>query len=192
MAIFLKSKETVFIHIPKTAGESLSNWLTNFANGQQIGWKHCSINDLTITEYKHSFTIVRHPFDRFTSWYSHLVRELKTKGSKRNRETRKIIAMCEKEEGINSYIDYCLNDYSPHYLIWKPQISFINSNTEIFRYENLNTDFKKIQKSVECFEDLPTVNKSNRINSSLSNKSKEVLRKIYKEDFINFNYREDV
>lgn len=162
MAVIAQNK--LFIHIPKTAGESLTAWLKDSCNGKEIGWKHSTINDINISQYTRSFTIVRHPFDRLCSWYSHLVRELNTKGSKRNRETREIISICERENKINSYIQYCLKDTTPHYLIWKPQVSFINQDTTIFKFESLQEDFKIIQQMFSCFEDLSHNNFLKAIN----------------------------
>ena len=189
MAVLAKNK--LVIHIPKTAGESLAKWLIDHCDGKEVGWKHSTINDINVSQYTSSFAVVRHPFNRLTSWYSHLVRELNTKGSKRNRETRKIIVACEKEDGVNSYIQYCLNDTFPHYLIWKPQVFFINQDTEIFKFESLQDDFNIIQHTFNCFEELPFKNFTKSNQYSLSSQSKDILRNIYKDDFINFNYNED-
>jgi len=189
MAIIAKNR--LFIHIPKTAGKSLTTWLINYCNGKEVGWKHSTINDINTSQFTNSFAVVRHPVNRLISWYSHLVRELNTKGSKRNRETRKIISICEAENGVNSYIQYCLNDTFPHYLIWKPQVSFINQDTTIFRFESLQKDFKVIQQMFNCFEELPHNNFSKNNQYDLSSQSKDILRTIYKDDFVNFNYNED-
>jgi len=188
MAIFLEDKNLLFIHIPKTGGESITSWLKTNFNGKEVGWKHSTIDDINFSCYTYSFAVVRHPYDRIISWYKHLVRELHTKGSKRNLETRKIVKLCEAQDGINSYVDYCLNDSSPHYLIWKPQSFFINKNTEILRFENLIENFKFIQIKLDCFKKLVHVNASNNVDISLSNTSKKILKKVYEKDFIEFNY----
>lgn len=192
MAILIKDKKLLFVHIPKTGGESISNWLKNYFDAKDVGWKHSDINDINISYYTHSFAVVRHPYDRLTSWYNHLVRELNIKGSKRNRETRQLIKLCEEEDGINSYIEYCLNDTSPHYLIWKPQHLFVNSSTEIFKFETLDNDFQTLQNKLNCFEDLPYDNVSSSSTSILSTKNKKLLRKIYQKDFLKFKYEEEI
>lgn len=185
----------LFIHIPKTSGNSLSLFLKDYINniviqrksnlGENQGIsiicektgkdiKHENINYYEklygnlISEY-FKFTIVRNPYDRILSFY------FWNKGIKNQIFNRLEFIDFIKEN--NSY-----------------QHNYINNGFHIIYYENLINDLKNINifKNIVNFDHYPSLNVS--INQKLNYDEildkdlKDLIYQKFKKDFELFNY----
>ncbi len=70
----------LFFHVPKTGGSSMTDVLIRQYEGHTLFGKHCNVKQgmrLLTEEQKDYFmiSIVRNPFARMVSWYSHLLIE---------------------------------------------------------------------------------------------------------------------
>lgn len=185
----------IFIHIPKTSGNSLSLFLKNVIDNDvvvknSIMGKNQGINiicEKTKKDIKHKyikyykkmygskidnyfkFTIVRNPYNRILSYYFF------TKG----------VNVFNR----NEFIKFVKHNNSF-------QHKYINNNFYIIRYENLMYGLKNIKplKRVVNFNKYPMLN--NSCNSKKKYKSifkdkylKDLVYNKFKKDFILFDYK---
>ena len=185
----------IFIHIPKTSGNSLSLFLKHLVDNMVIQRNSrmglnqgidiiCEKNKRDIKHnkiayYKNTygerinnyfkFTIVRNPYDRMLSYYFWI------KG-KNNQEFNK-----------NEFINFIkINSCFQH--------EYIDNTFHIIHFENLINELKNI----ECFKDIidfnnyPTLNASNNskknYNEILDKELKDLIFNKYKKDFELFGY----
>ena len=191
-----KKNKCIFIHIPKTAGISVTKSL--FGEFQDT-------NHLSLRRYRlifgnadfnsyYKFTFVRNPWEKVFSCY----RFLKKGGTKSYHKKW-------KEEVLDEYNDFNIfvkkwinfqNIYSFSHFI--PQHWFITLNSEklkvdfIGKFENLDKDFKKISSKLNLNQNLLHLNKSDsnkRIYTNFYNQeSIDIIGRIYKEDIDLFKY----
>lgn len=185
----------IFIHIPKTSGNSLSLYLKDLIDnevviknspaGKNQGIKIISeygksdIKHTGIHYYKRlygekindyfKFTIVRNPYDRILSFY------FWSKGGKNQTFNRdEFIQFVKKGIGF--------------------QHEGIDDSFHIVYFENLINDLKKIEcfKGYVDFKDYPTLNASfnSKIdyNEIYDKELKELVYNKYEKDFIRFGY----
>jgi len=180
--------EWAFIHIPKTGGTSLTNIL-NKINNTELLTVHDSIRILDVQNY-FIFTIIRNPFTRIVSAYTHKVR---------------------KNE-FNYDFQTFLKKYNENHLDMLPQSYYIhegaseNKNVSyIIRYENYNEDIKKLLKKLNYTSDIPHLNRNPIYEKHpLLNQEQyyssfyteewmiELVKERYKNDFKIFNYGMDL
>lgn len=200
------SKGILFIHIPKTAGSSISNAL-GFKNSahstieearNSLGWIDFHLN--------FKFAFVRNPWDRFLSLYRYA----------RMPESRYHSAINTEKAPFGKHSDYdLLKDASleecANYLIegklkhdsgwnhWQPQINWLQTKKGkiplnfIGRYETLNADFKKIQKKLRITKNLNHINASSKEKTPnyrdyYNQNTKEIINSFYKADINHFKY----
>lgn len=185
----------IFIHIPKTSGNSLSLLLKNFIDNvviqraSKMGEKQgidilCEktkkdIKHKNITYYKNTygekindyfkFAIVRNPYDRMLSFY------FWAKG--RNNQTF----------NRNEFIKFIKRNNSF-------QHKYIDNTFYIIHFENLIDELKNIEcfKEIIDFNNYPTLNASSNsrknYNEILDKNLKDLIYKKYKKDFELFGY----
>lgn len=185
----------VFIHIPKTSGNSLSFFLKDLIDNRLIhraskmGAKQgisilCektqkNIKHASISYYKNMygekindyfiFTIVRNPYDRILSFY------FWSKGVRNQVFDKKDFIKFVKK---NSDFQY----------------RYIDDSVHIIHYENLIDELKNIEclKGVVDFDNYPTLNASSNskrnYNEILDKELKELVFNKYKKDFELFGY----
>tara|TARA_B100002052_G_C15886579_1_gene601863 strand:- start:4753 stop:5475 length:723 start_codon:yes stop_codon:yes gene_type:complete len=186
----------IFVHIPKTAGISLSKSIF----GDQSDTTHLSVRRLRLLFDKnefnnyYKFTFVRNPWDKLFSCYRYL-----KNGGDSNYHTNWINNELNNYNDFNSFVEKWVN-YKNIYTFshFLPQSWFIvNSNNEINvdfigRYENLNKDFQKICSELSIKPDLKYYNKSDKIKLNYKDyynqKSIDIVYKVYKEDIKRFKY----
>jgi hypothetical protein len=185
----------IFIHIPKTSGNSLSLFLKYFIDNKVMqrsslmGKKQgidifCektkkNIKHKKITYYKNNygekindyfkFTIVRNPYDRILSFY------FWHKGKNNQVFDR------------NEFINFIKNNSSY-------QHKYIDNTFHIIHFENLIDDLKNIK----CFKNIVDFNKYPKLNASCNSKInynkifdktlKDLVYNKYKKDFKLFGY----
>ena len=79
------SDKYVFIHLQKTGGTYLADFLCNYGKGRHVGGKHATINHiLSKDNNKLKFAVIRNPYDWYVSHYhfqmqnnGHLINHLK-------------------------------------------------------------------------------------------------------------------
>ena len=184
----------IFIHIPKTSGNSLSLYLKDLIDnivvrknslvGENQGIKilcEYGNNDIkhadigyykkvygeTINDY-FKFTIVRNPYDRILSYYFW------------NKGTNKTFNRDEFIDFVNKGVSF--------------QYEGIDDSFYIVYFENLINDLKKIEclKGYVDFNDYPRLNASHNseidYNEIYDTELKELVYNKYKKDFIRFGY----
>jgi len=202
-----KKNNFIFIHIYKNAGTSITNALekhcTNSASIltshalQRIGITpnfgpspypgHITAEQLiqkigadTFNSY-FSFAVVRNPWDWQTSLYKYA---LKNKNHYQHELTKSF-------SSFQKYIEWRCSEEI------RLQKDFIYSSnnkklvSQIYRYENIQEDFKKICKRININEQLPTLNTSEKSDykSFYNSKSKRLIEKSFHDDIELFNYQ---
>lgn len=183
-----RSQKWAFIHIPKTGGTSLTSILDKI-DGTQLITSHDSIRWVEDTS-SFIFTIVRNPYTRIASGYSH-----------------------ELRKGIHQYTfgEY-LKNANPFHQWILPQSYYINAgSTEtkkisfVARYENYKEDIQKILNTINHTSDIPHLNqnplyqKNPNLNQEMyykhfytENWMIDWIKERYEDDFKIFNYDMDL
>lgn len=171
-----QNKKIIFIHIPKTGGESIADYFFGkkllFKQGKHHDIEHYldTLGD-DISQY-YVFSIVRHPYKRMLSYYTYLKYTLKSIGN------------IELTEWLKNPIGE--NEY-----LYRPQYFWVNNTVKIFKFElGLSNIIKHIEKDLRIRYDKKLVhkNKTQINNISLSHEDKKLIFDRYYEDFIMFNY----
>lgn len=155
-AFALDEQQVKFVHIPKSAGSSITKWTqTHFPNYRKIGrTSHLTLaqlnaEDPTVKDY-FGFCVVRNTYDRLVSYYEFIP-------DKASREIKKL-RKHNKLDGL-PFWQQRLQDYAQGFEAWldtescrnePDQLSYIfdedgNQINHIIRYENFDAGFKVIQ-----------------------------------------------
>jgi len=197
MPIFsVNNKRVLFIHIPKTGGTSVENWLKNFGEMQfyQPGiptFMNCTPQHLTINDFdvlfnrkffNLIFTIVRHPYERLISEYLfRTAEEMKTFKKRVNFSDWLMLNLNEAQK--NKY------HFDNHF---RSQTDFIDSKMKIFKFENgLDEVVKYLKKElgIRTTKKLSVLNKSKgKKTLSWSVEALNTVNHFYKNDFVQLQY----
>lgn len=193
-------KKCIFIHIPKTAGTSIEQFIKddNKNDLEYLGVRgNRSMHHFTALELKmelkyifdlyYKFSIVRNPYDRLLSeYYWTPIPNVGFKAGKSKFEFLNYVADTVKNK---KYFD---NIYNDHFI---PQHQFLFNNkkllvNEVFKYEDLSRASDYLKKKLNIEKELPYLNNSKlNIKKDYWNlRQKERIYKLYKNDFIIFNY----
>lgn len=192
MSIYLPDHNIVFIHIPKSGGTSVIEWLTDNFQYEKIGPKHGTIYtfEKNFGSIIPHFTIVRNPYTRILSWYYYQEKMLEYRRSKNKPRVDDHLIENLLSQGINQSFKTAPNAMFDNNIL-RPQVNFFNNSvTNICRQENLKNDFKHIQERLNCYVVLPTVNRS-RNSNQLQELDKYTIKKInqiYEKDFNELGY----
>ena len=198
MSFLFREKPLIFVHIPKTGGVSIRSWAIDRGLARkktESGNKHISANKL-IKKWKaidpnlQTFAVVRNPYDRVVSCWKYYTDKEKTKFSFEE------FVFAEKLERVKKKTDplYKIQKYKIGLIdsvVRDPMVNYVNDDTIILRYENLNEDFKTIQQMVNQHDPLPMLNTSSKdkgYKQYYNDATREHIRELYKEDFERFNY----
>jgi len=156
MAVYCPDIPLTFVHIPKTAGSAVSDWLKTHAHGTDffplsfgsMHWEFSKVNRQMRSRRLNPgivVVVVRNPYDRLVSTWAYYRRRKKS--------------WCPE-----NFRDFVLNTS------WgnakRLQTSFfkfsetIQSETIVLRFESLATDFRQIQSLCNSNEPLKIKNKS--------------------------------
>ena len=175
MAILVKEpKRFTYIHIPKTAGTSVTNALLSIG-GELIGRKH-SPRSVLKEDLGFVFTIVRNPWERIVSGWTH-----DKKASWRSK-----YPMLEKEfnDGIYEYLEV-------RKTLKHSQLNYINKDDMILRYENLNEDWHHLRNILFVeMPDLPRleVGSHNHYRDYYNQKTRDYVYQKYKIEIDTLGY----
>lgn len=205
-----RNRKIVFIHIPRTAGQSIEHYLFpeyDFSDDRNktlmYGWDNKSgwLNHLTCLEIRENrylsesmynkyfkFAFVRNPWERLVSEYAW----------KFGNDFTKFRQFCTDilEGNYKSWYVYYRDPLAFIQHI-KPQYEFVYNDSGIMeidfpgRYENLDRDFRQIcQITGLKYKRLPIYNKSGHkhYTNYYEKYTRELVGKIYKEDIEIFKY----
>jgi len=204
--MILEKERTVFIHIPKTGGTSISNAL-GYSN--DLRSKHCSVvgyiermNRLAYHRF-FKFTVVRNPYDRIVSYFEWKRFNI-IEGTYNKHITDEEMDMVMDKGFSNWFIKFVTNyrdkPFKTRYktgpnnqtlmLINRKNVISIDS---ICRFETLERDFLEVAKKQELeikVDKFPHSLKTDRkpYQEYYSNNAREIASRYYSQDLKNFNY----
>ena len=202
----------LYIHIPKTAGTSIRSWMRR-QYGKCFTKIHAPIKDEEIANLGiPSFTVIRNPYDRSLSYYKYRKQILEENQSEHPglREElkcwndgfeswmveyfKKPWVLFDKISGNRIHNPIGTGDLCPYL----PQLDWMTIDSEIkvdhiLRYENLDNDFKVIQRLIGNNQRLAMKNQSSVIIDSYKSVYTPVARRIVEDlhgvDLETFKYR---
>jgi hypothetical protein len=198
-----------FIHIPKTAGQSLTQWIRHHYKKTVLFDMHASAEDLLANKIDigETFTIIRNPYDRVVSTFSYYQENaLKQVDQKRiELTTDQEIEQWEEQrkeavraqEYFNSltfeeWILECVDDPRKFWVVDKSLCEYTKHVNTVFRYEDLDKEFKIMENWFESKLDFPEINISRMDDYRHyyeSQQTKTFVFKYFRDDFRNFGYK---
>ncbi|MGP0129341.1 MAG: sulfotransferase family 2 domain-containing protein [cyanobacterium endosymbiont of Rhopalodia musculus] len=187
-------KRFLFIHVPKTAGNSVQNVLQHYSEDKivthgehQDGVERFEVRNDVYEVIKHStlkhyqeilevdlyqklfkFATIRNPYDHMISWYFSPHRGIQ------NWVRQDFIDLIEEVPNLREYITFSSNSFLGKKL--KKLGLSINFNRKkldedidfLMRFEHLNEDFQKVCEIIDIpYQPLPVRNRSNRKHYSI-------------------------
>lgn len=171
MGLITKNPSMMFIHIPKTGGESIREWIYSHMEAEIVvfnrdvtiygenGMAKHSTQD-TLENYLHmkkynnpidyKFCVVRNPWARMVSAYEYLRKNVY------NKHTGELFS-APFDEFIRREHPFA---EGPWGYVTKQQIRYFKDDCIVLKMENLNEDFKIIQQITGIDAPLPHKNKS--------------------------------
>lgn len=190
MAYYVQNHKTVFVHISKAGGTSVTEWLKKNFDAKKIGPKHCRIDRIKNknVDFDFHFTVVRNPFARVHSWYWYHVQ-----GGHFEKIPDKWPHWKEAaQKGFVRWLEESSREGSTKSSIWWTQKSFIDTDRDYdaCRLENINEEFARIQTRLNCFEPLPVSNTSNHehYRKDYTSETRKIIEEHFQEDFEYFGY----
>ena len=194
MAVRVAEKFT-FIHIPKTAGLSITRWLHDNCETKHTARPHMTFDRLPKTWQDSTVAIVRNPWDRLVSLYNHYCHYIKLNGDP-------LGLMPLLAAGFKSYVmkhSMTIFTYKQHKSkdqskCWlrQTQHQFIDSTTEILRFETLAADWHSFcQRQQLGYKPLPVINKNHQrppYQDYYDDETKEFVAKAWQDDINHFRY----
>ena len=203
--------KTIFIHIPKCAGQSVeetflndigldwykhrhllgcfkkpSTWSNNFPDrlAHLTAYEYFDldfINKETFFKF-YKFSIVRDPFDRVVSAWKDLTKSI---DSNKKDINYFILNILPKHVSENNYFLKSQKDY-----LFDPKTDKILVDN-IFKIHELKSNWKKVKIATGVKLDLTYRNKSKDIKIDVSENCKDLIKELYNEDYYllkNINY----
>lgn len=183
-------QDFVFIHINKNAGSSIEQALgLHFEDRHKTAQEKIKEMGQARWQKKFTFTIVRNPWDRVVSHYF-----FRKKTNQTNLRTNPV--------EFNDWVKLVYLDKNPFYYdkpkMFMPQFDWIADESGkilvdyIGRFENLESDFKKICHQLDRNCHLPHEKKSSgrrNYREYYSGDSSDIVSSIFKKDVEHFGYK---
>ena len=198
--------QSVFIHIPKAAGNSFSIGLYGIDNGHYTAFDYYKDNKKE-WEKLFSFTVVRNPLERFLSAYNFLKNNGVNKFDKQFSIKQNL-----KNTNVNIFIDKYFNNrnrFSKTYLHFIPQINFILHQkyqhsliSRVYKFESLEDSYKDIVRDIKLVnprfeplhDSLPKINETKTKFAEktsldeINDKNIKIIKDYYSADYQMFGY----
>ena len=190
--ILLEAENAAFIHIPKTAGQSV-------AAGLGVT-EHRAVHNLKGANRlgdRFVFTIVRHPVTRFVSAFRYSRRRAAKADAAGGHPIRSLIAANKIKTAENLALALSELGDDAELMVHKdvhfrPQVTWLHATHPSFigRYERLDLDFARLLKFLGRDPvALPEINRSKGKQPALSAKALETIAKLYADDMNALGYR---
>jgi len=167
--------DVTFIHIPKTAGYSVTEWLMKKLKGSIIRGIHLSTK-MTLVKTPETFTVVRNPWDRVVSLWAYWNKVRKTN--------------VPFDDFVRNLHTYKFNENS-WFTFDQPQKAWIPDGvTYLLKFETLDQDFVQIQTLLGCTDPLPRVNTSQHddYHTYYTDETRDIVSQVFKDDIEAFGY----
>lgn len=177
----MKIKNGVFVHVPKTAGNSISRWIREIRPSRVYAEYpvHAALSNIQ-DSYDFSFCVVRNPWDRVVSLWAFW-----------NKIKKENVPF---DDFVRNLKDYKFSDRS-WFTFDQPQKAWIpNGVTYLLKFETLEEDFKVIQEKLECTEPLLRMNTSEHAeyHTYYTPETWAIIADVFKDDIEAFGYSTDV
>ena len=179
----------IFIHIPKTGGQSISKYL-DIPKGSPKHYYWEGLTHLKLSMIKENiegyyiFTFVRNPYDRILSEYHWRMKNIMSVVY--NEPTRQRMSFPDYMELLLSRWDNLVPEHreKAHVL---PQVEFIEEGMDVYRYEHFEDECKRLAKKLNIIGPIPFVNKGH-YKAQHTERTREITRILYEDDFRELGY----
>jgi len=187
--------ESIFVHVPRTAGTSIANALFEDGDcGHTPLYAYRAFDEARYRNY-FKFAFVRNPFSRLVSAF-HQNRENARNPRKKPwaaqyfSDLDGFIEFVERMGGNSSYRRVVMaHDH------FRPQWEFVTVGGRVDldflgKFEDLEKDFQRISEELGANTSLPKKNSSSHANYEhyYTSKAKNIVEKLYKNDFRKLGY----
>lgn len=182
----------IYVHIPKTAGTSLTNALLGHSTPGHLPLSWFQHIDPEHYRQYYKFTFVRNPWDRLVSAYTYMVRK-----ESRGAETAEWIRFLR---GFESFEDFVLRWVSEENVerqkTFVPQHRFVvdkygmQTLDFVGRFERLQEDYKALCEKLGAGQPLPHANRAERSDyrEFYTPKTRDIVARVYARDIELFEY----
>ena len=191
MPVHCVATQSIFIHIPKSAGMSVVKALYGKESSNHDTWREYYRRDREKFKSYFKFAFVRHPLDRFISAYEYLMKGGKADADKYWRGKYLSPYSSADDFILKGGLERAIKGGAEHFV---PQVDFVCKGNKVVvdyiaRYESIDKDFQFISSKIGG-DDLGVVNKNaSKKQLILSQAARESLEAIYKKDYEQFNYK---
>ena len=185
MSIFVKDRGILFLHIPKTAGSSISNWLVARGGVYSDGYSHTALHQSYHDISKlWTFCVVRNPWDRMVSTYFYV------------KKINPAFTDISFHDWLRTGLDFRrertgMGYRRDWYSVKTPQLDWIQIRpSKIMRFESLAQDFVEVQERFNDYEPLPFVNTTEHepYQNYYDDWSRQLVQNLFHTDITEFGY----
>ena len=192
----------IYLHIPKTAGSSISTWIQTAVDNkcQRVHKDHPLLNRVLedIPDPKKYFivTSVRNPWARTFSGYQNLIRHFD--GNRQDMMKHHMAEVLEMNGTVPTFekwvelLQYTTSKVGIDCSMNTPQTEWIKPGVDlVLKTEELATEFKKIQEIFKNEKPLDVLNKSKLsldYRTVYSDYTKKIVSKLFESDIDTWKY----
>lgn len=181
--------KAVFVHIPKTGGQSVSK-LLGLKRGSSKQWysnrhnyTHSTISQIKkaadVDDY-YIFTFIRDPEERILSEYNHRMRNI----SARHLPVKHKCSFTDYMEQLYQIWKVGWEEIDQHYKAHViPQTDYIDESVEIYKFEDFEDEANRLKQRLGINRPIPKVNESNDDKPAHTIKTLDIVNEIYETDF---------
>jgi hypothetical protein len=194
----LDNSKSVFVHIPKNAGSTVSKTFfnTNVYLGHYKWWFYQACLKEKYEDY-FSFAFKRDPYTRLVSAYSYIKR-----GGNSLNDKNFYSANSAKFKSFDIFVSQLEKDINMRsWVHFQPQTDFIFDHSDKLRikhlasFESFNEEMKKIEKIIPAVNEISHQKKGNNSGPEqllTNDKTINIIRDIYARDFQLLGYKDSI
>ncbi|WP_336175055.1 sulfotransferase family 2 domain-containing protein [Alloalcanivorax xenomutans] len=177
--------KSIYIHIPKCAGTSVSKHLYG-EDPWHFNWKELRFINKEKFDSYFKFAVVRDPWDRIASTYFYGI-----KHAKENPRTK--IAFLLDYQNFKDFVKngICKNMVDRHYFFWGSCKYIGEGGVDVIKFENIDKEIKGVFSKIGIGGKLPSENiNKNKINykDEYDLDMKKKIACLYRDDIERFDY----